>query len=153
MPTITSPATQARSQLKTIIDGEFVADGSAPACLNDRLHESLGRDGTRLGLSPRRERPMPSSNVVQEIEIFFQFYGKWVDNIDPNQKVDPAKIENLAERFRRAIQAHRPTGDDQVWYFNIVDLQYPQDPTGNITRFEAVIRAFGNNSALVETTG
>lgn len=148
---VTSPSTEARAALKAIIDAEFAVEGFT--VLNDRLHESLGNNGTRLGISPNRERLLSGNDTVLTVEIFFQFYGKWNEEIDPTTKVDPAKFENYAERFRRAIEAASHVGDSHLWYFRLLEVNYPPDPTGNKSRFEATLLGYGNNAALVESTG
>lgn len=148
---VTSGATEARLQLNAIINAEFAPENFV--VINDHLHESLGNGGTRLGTSPNRSRPLASNDLVMTHEILFQFYGRWKDDIDPTTKVDPLVIETYAERFMRALEASAHAGTDRMWYYRVTEINYPQDPTGNKTRFEATILAYGNNPVLVETTG
>jgi len=147
---VTSPSTAARAALKALIEAEFAVEGFTVA--DDHLHESIGWEGTRLATSPLRERPLAKDNAVLICEIKFQFYGKWKKEIDPETKVNPAKIENYAERFRRAIEAGDPH-TSSVWYFNLLEIAYVHDPTGNKTRFEARVDAVTSNSAIWETSG
>jgi hypothetical protein len=148
--TLTAPETQARTALNTLITRTFSAEGFPVA--NDRLHGSLGSEGTRIGISPVQSRPRTGNSYALRMEILVQFYGKWNKEINPNQKVDPAKIEGFAERFRQALRTGDPD-TSSVWYFSLDRMSFPPDPTGNITRFEATIEALGNNTALLETTG
>lgn len=149
--TVTNPLTTARKQLFNLLRTEFAADGFI--VLEDRLHKSLGRDGkTRIGVSPLRERPLRQNIEVLQYQLHVQFYGKWKDEINPAEITDPTIIETYAERFKRALRTGDPD-QDTVWYFILEAIDYPDDPTGNATRFEAEVTAMGTNSALLETTG
>lgn len=144
-----APETEARATLKSILQATFTVDGFTVQ--DDHLHESLGIEGTRIGTSPVRTVPSSRDNSVAEMFILVQFYGKWNPRIDPNQSVDPATIEGFADRFRKALRTGDPNTDG-VWYFALQSITYPEDPTGNKTRFEATVIARGNNTALLETT-
>lgn len=150
MPTVTSPSTTARAVLRGILETEFALEGYPVS--DDRLHASIGREGTKIATSPIREIPLNRQDLALTCEILVQFYGRWKDEINNTTSVNPATIEGYAERFRRALLHHDPH-TDHVWYFNLTEILYPPDPTDNITRFEAHVTAIGNNSALIETTG
>lgn len=146
---ITAPETEARLQLIDLINAEFTPEGYS--AIGDRLHESLGDKGTRIGVSPQRARPTRDENVLGT-ELLVQFYGKWDKDINPEQVVNPTKVETYAERFRRALRTSDPkTG--RVWFFRLTSMDYPEDPTGNKSRFEATVVAVGENSALIESSG
>lgn len=148
---VTSPMTVARLTLAAAVEAEFVPDGFSVK--NDRLHKSLGRNGhTTIGTSPLQEVPLPNDKNLLQYGIFVQFYGGWQDTINPEEVVDPAGIENYAERFKRVLQANDPD-QSNIWYFNLAEITYPEDPTGNMTRFEAKVTAYGVNTSHVETTG
>ena len=44
-------------------------------------------------------------------------------------------------------------GTTTLWYMTVTSVDYPKDPTGNKSRFEATVRAYGQNTALTETIG
>lgn len=146
-----SPSTETRQIIKALVEAEFATENFKVA--NDRLHGSLGHDRTRLGCFPGREVASPANYQVLETEVLFQFYGKYTKDVDPEQKVDPEKVEGYAERFRQALEKGNSPGTRAVWYFDVLEIAYPPDPTGNMTRFEARVLARGENSNLVETTG
>jgi hypothetical protein len=148
--TVTSSATEAREHLIRLLKVEYAPE-RIPV-LSDRLHASVGNQGAKIGVSPVRETPWSRSAIALQTSILVQFYDNWDQIIDPTQTVDPAKIENHAERFKRLLRDNDPQ-TDHTWYFTLVELSYPPDPTDNITRFEATVTAWGNNPALVETTG
>lgn len=151
MTTVTAPITIARQKLMSVIAGEFQYDNFV--VLSDRLHPSLGGDGiTRIGVSPQQEVPMPRDHNTLQFGLLVQFYGAWDEQIDPLQTVDPTPTETYGERFKRALRNQDPN-QSSVWFFNLVDLTYPPDPTGNITRWEARITAYGQNSATLLVTG
>lgn len=147
---MSAPETTARQSLIAVLATEFAAEQFP--IKDDRIHQSLGHSGTVIGVSPERTISAPDNRYVNQIEILVQFYGKYNKEVDPKQTVSPSTVEGFAERFRSAL---RTGGVDPntglVWYFVLDRIEYPPDPTGNKTRFEAFLVARGNNSALVET--
>lgn len=148
-----SAYTEAADQLKIVLDATFAPEGLVAA--HDDLHESLGFQGARLGISPdeRGDIVRGDNALVQETWLEVKLYGAWTKEVDPTQAVDPRVVTLLAERFRRALQASNQAATGSMWYYNLMQIRYPRDPTGNRTRFVATLRAFGNNASLVETTG
>lgn len=139
--------------LQQIIETEFQPEGYT--AIRDKLHESLGRARTAIGIAPSEDRVRETNAVVQETFVEVRFYDLWTQEISPDTIVDPALITGYAERFREACRRSNATdpGTGQVWYFDVVRITYPDDPTGNKSRFHATVRAYGNNAGLVETTG
>ena len=148
---ITDPYSEAANALFDIITDEFAPEGFR--VLHDNLHPAVGAEGTRIGIAPEAEVPVTTNLIVNDIRIVVKFHGRFNGEVDPNMRVDPRKVTNYAERFRRAIQRANSLGTQGVWFWNLVSVQYPDDPTGNKTRFWATIVAKGQNSALVETFG
>lgn len=145
-----APETQARKGLIKLLKTEFAVE-KIPV-KGDKLHGSIGFEGAQIGVYPVRTSPWARDQLVADMEIAVQFFGKYDLKVDPLQVVDPTKIESFAERFRGALQEGVSGRNAEVWYFNLVRLVYPPDPTGNITRFVATLVAYGNNSALLETS-
>jgi hypothetical protein len=141
------------AELKTIIDTEFAAEGIT--AIKDNLHESLGRTRAEVGIAPVEDVVTDRNANVQETIVEVRFYDLWVQEISPSTMVDPSKIAGYAERFRNAVRVSQlgAAGTGRMWYFDVRRIAYPSDPTGNKTRFHATLRAYGNNSGLVETTG
>jgi hypothetical protein len=146
-----SPYRQIADALETIINAEYAPEGYK--AIHDRLHPSVGREGTRIGISLDEERTAPGRGVQMNTAVLVQFYRRWDPDVDPTKKVDPRVIADFAERFRVAVRTHDFASSGSAWYFNLDAITYPNDPVGNKTRFEARLTAFGNNTALVETTG
>lgn len=137
--------------LKQILDAEF-----APAvAVHDNLHESLGYQRAEIGIAPLRDVPRSSSMIMQETWVEVKYYDLWDPQINNEQSVNPQIITAKAHRFREALRTEQVTfeGSPDVWFFDLTNIEYPNDPTGNKTRFVATIRAFGDNAALVETRG
>lgn len=154
MPTpVTSPYAEAANAVAAILNAEFTDLGIVTQ--HDNLHESLGYMGTVVGVAPEHERPQASDAVVQEIVLRVKFYGMFVKDVDNQQSVDPRVAAEWAERFRRAVQSYNAgtPGTTLVWYLTVQGVDYPKDPTGNKSRFEALVLARGQNSALTETIG
>jgi len=150
--TVTSSSTEARLALKALLEAEFAAEQFPVR--NDKLHPAVGGDSkTTLGIYPLRQRPQNNNLLVLHNEVMVQFYGRWKKEIDPETRVDPAWIEEKAERFMRMMKNNADPNTPANWYFTVDSLDYPPDPTGNITRFEARVTCYGNNPALIETTG
>lgn len=139
----------AYAALNAVITTEFAAEGFTTVA--DHIHESLGHQGTVIGISPESQNPDPKDLLVQETVILIQFYAAYNLKIDPKQQVDPRVVTGYADRFLKALKGYTPVVNDQFWYFYITTLEYPKDPTGNKSRFEARIRAYANNPELMET--
>lgn len=148
-----SPFEAAAEAVIATFNAEFSAEQFV--MIPDDLHESLGRTRVDVGISPDEDIVVAANNVVQQTMLEVKFYDLWTQEISPDTQVNPYKIAGYAERFRRALRQTKATdpGTDQVWYFDVTRTRYPRDPTGNKTRFVMTIRAYGRNSALVETTG
>ncbi len=139
--------------LKQIIDAEFAPEGIVAS--HDNLHESLGRDRRECGIAPIEDAVPMSAGLTLEAFVEVRFYDFWKQEITPTTAIDPRIIANYAERFRRAVKANsgNTPGLGILWFFDVKRVQYPNDPTGNKTRFHAQVKGQGNNSGLVETTG
>lgn len=148
-----SPYAVLAGVVENIIVEEFASEGFVVT--HDKLHESIGWEGTEIGLYPISEPIMEGNSLVREIHMMVQFYGMWEKDIDPATIVDPRLITSYAYRLENAVRSNevRVGGSDEIWYFDVMDIEYPDDPTGNISRFHAIIRAFRNNAGLVETSG
>lgn len=148
-----SPYDAVAAALQAIIASEYAAEGYT--AIRDNIHESLGRDRVDIGIAPVEDSLRTGNAVVQETYVEVRFYDLWTDEITPETVIDPTRITAYAERFRDACRRSNATdpGTGQVWYFSVLRITYPNDPTGNKSRFHATVRAYGNNSSLVETTG
>lgn len=146
--------TDAFSELALIIENVVLDEFDDETYLifnRDRIHESVGSDGRLyVAISPEIDR---DEDIELLMEVTIQFYDAYSLEIDPMQTVDPAVITNKAERLRRALAAVRTTGTSHLWFFDVINTRYPNDPTGNKSRFEMTLRARGNNSGLIETIG
>lgn len=133
-------------------NAEFAAEGFV--MIPDRLHESLGRRRVDVGVSPTEDAPNMRNRIAEEMYVEVQFYGLWDESIDPETQVDPSVVTGYAARLKEALRTARAQdpGTAAVWFFDVDRTRYPNDPTGNKTRFEMTIRAWGNNQNLVETT-
>jgi len=146
--TVTDPYTILADAIEVVVRNEF-DDESFLTFRHDRLHESLGSDGNLyVGVSPEVER---TQGIDMFQQVLIQFYGGFHPDVDPYQEIDPRIIANKAERLRRALARARVVATSEVWFFDVLDTNYPSDATGNKTRFEMRIQGRGQNSALVET--
>lgn len=148
-----SPYETVAIAIQQIIAIEFATEGFT--AILDNLHESLGRERVDIGIAPIEDYPQGTNELLQETFVEVRFYDLWTQEISPDTVVNPARITGFAERLKKALRradAMDP-GTDQVWYFSVRRTQYPNDPTGNKTRFHMTIRAFGNNAGLIESTG
>jgi hypothetical protein len=145
-----SPYEVVATALKTVIDIEFALEGIV--AIHDNLHEAIGRRRIAVGIAPEEDIVNGGNALVQETWVQVKFYDLWDPKVDPEQSVNPLKITAYAERLRDALRTASVTASGQMWFFDVRRVRYPDDPTGNKTRFVASIRAYGNNSNLVETT-
>lgn len=119
---------------------------------HDKLHESIGHKGARVGISAGEQGAQSSNLLVLDTEVLVQFYGQFSLKIDPDQRVDPRIITGKAHTLREYLQSGPVNATDVHWFFHVDSTSYPEDPTGNQTRFEMKVRAKGWNSGIVETT-
>lgn len=147
------PYTVMSSGLKAIFDAEFASE--AVTLEHDKLHEALGSDNAYAGIYPVESRwgAGRGGGVMLEHFAIIQYYDFWDKQIDPAQTVDPRDITAKATRLMRAIQINTasPAGSPEVWYYNVIYVSYPDDPTGNKTRFHMTVRGYGDNLAILET--
>lgn len=151
MPTsVISPYAVVYAKIKAIIETEFTDLGVTVE--SDKLHGSLGWKGIRVAVYPDMEAPQPGKMNNQITAAVVQFYGKFTKEIDPEQAVDPQIVTEYAERFRRAfyVAERADAGTKEVWFMQVISVTYPDDPTGNKTRFEAIVRAYGQNQSMIE---
>lgn len=150
MPTtVIDPYSILAEAIEVVLATEF-SDIAYLNIVHDRLHESVGHDGkTWVGISPVSER---TRGIDMYQTVLVQFYSPFTPDVDPWQQVDPRPMTNKAERLRVALSRARVIGQPEVWFFDVDDTVYPNDATGNKTKFEMTITGRGQNSALVETT-
>lgn len=141
--------TEFRQQVKTIVEDEFAPEGLTVR--NDKLHDSLGWDGAVSAVYPSAEAP-GDATIVQNMLVVVQVFQRYELNVDPEQRVDPAKIEEWAWRLQRAFKQDMGPGTEKVWYWNVAHIEYPDDPTGNKTRFVMSLEGYTSNASLIETT-
>lgn len=146
-----SAYSQAAEALATIINAEFLPEGWA--AIHDNLHPAVGDKGTRIGIAPEEQAAHAGNVNQQDIAITVKFYKRWDAQVDQNKRVDPRPIAALAERFQNAVRLAAGPNTSSVWYFNVMRVRFPNDPTGNKTRFEADIVAYGSNPSFVESVG
>jgi hypothetical protein len=139
-----------RQAVGTVIGTEFAAEGIVVR--PDKLHESLGQGTPIAGSYPEGERPH-ASGIVATTVITVQVFMAWDPQIDPTQAVDPALIEAWSWRFQRAVKTAAMPNVQNLSYYNVAEILYPDDPTGNKTRFYATVIGYGANPSIGETTG
>lgn len=137
--------------LEQIINNEFSASEGVVAT-HDKPHEALGYNGPVVGIFPNFDQPNSRTTVAEEAYVEVRYYDQWDKQIDPAQAVDPRIITEKAFRLKRAIKSANVHLGGNMWFFNVERTEYPDDPTGNKTRFHMLIRAWGNNPALAETS-
>jgi hypothetical protein len=149
---VTAPETAARRRLIALLEAEFDADGVEVR--SDRLLDAQAQDRAMAGVYPGSAGENGRDGLVLDTTIYVQIFRQWDNNLDPEQIVDPTAIEEWAERLRRAVRADIDVnpGDEHLWFFRITKVDYPPDPSGNISRLLATIVTFAQNPALVETT-
>ena len=140
-----APSTVARRTVQEIIATEFkdenvqVRSGFADA--------SLGQYGPVASVSPVSEEPGVDDRLQLVTTLALEFFASWQPETDPDIPVDPEVIESYVYRLRLALAAYTQTPDSTIWWFQLDEVVYEPDPTGNITRFVASVTAHGNNPA------
>lgn len=141
--------TELRAAVKATVEAEFASEGLTVQ--DDKLHESLGIDAPIAGVYPEAERPH-SSGAVGIYIVGLQVFQRWDPQIDPTQKVDPAAIEAWAWRLQRRMRPESTVNGENISYYVVSEVLYPDDATGNKTRFVATLTGYGHNPSIMETT-
>lgn len=144
------PYAETAAAIEAILSDEFAAE--QPTIIHDRIHESLGLKGIEIGIEPMNWARQITNANVKETFLLVRFYDMWYKDVDPYQQVDPRRITGFADRFEHAVQRRVASipGTDNVWWFEVTRIEFPDDPTGNKSRFHATIRAYGENHAFVD---
>lgn len=149
--TVTAAETAARERLLKILNKEFEADKIVFE--DDKIHDSLGQNGAVGGCYPDESGEWFTDGQVLDTTLTVQLFHQWTAKVDPELKVSPKLVEESAERIRRAVKADKEEGTSHLWYYKVINISYPDDPSGNKTRLLATIEAYSQNAALVETNG
>lgn len=149
---MSAPETEVRTRLIALLENEFAADNVDVR--DDKIHDSLGQTAPVAGVFPTAGDEDPRTVITQRTTVMVQLFRQWDKEIDPEQTVSPAGIEDWAHRLRKAVQADGSfLGDEGLWFYRVTRIEYPPDPTGNITRLLATVQAWSQNAGVVETTG
>lgn len=151
----TAPETRLRERLIEALTKEFKSEGIK--FLNDKLHDSKGREGNIGAVYPGPSQVQQGNELVLEPTAYIQLFGKWTAEVDPDKTIDPTPIEEWAERIRRACQSDGfegvTGGDEHLWYYSVNRIDFPPDPGGNISRLLVTVTGKAQNPALTATTG
>lgn len=154
MPT-TAPETRLRERLIQALEDEFSTEGIK--FLNDKLHDSKGREGHIGAVYPGPTQVQQGNELILEPTAYVQLFGKWEAVVDPDRTIDPTPVEEWAERLRRACQGDGNEGvdggDEHLWFYSVTRIEYPPDPGGNISRLLATVVGKAQNPALIPTSG
>lgn len=154
MPT-TAPETVLRSRLIAALEAEFSVEGIQ--FLNDKLHDSKGREGAIGAVYPGPTQTQAGNELVIEPTAYVQLFGGWTAEVDPDKTVDPTPVEEWAERLRRACHSDGfegvTGGDEHLWFYSVARIDFPPDPGGNISRLLVTVVGKAQNPALTPTTG
>lgn len=150
--TVTAPETALRERVMEALNTEFEGEVTF---ISDKVHDSRGTQGAIGGVYPGPSEEAFSNGLVLSATCFVQLFLPWTADVNPNMTVDPSAIENMAERVRRACQADDAEfeGSAQLWYYRVTRVEFPPDPSGNISRLLATVQATSQNANLIETTG
>jgi hypothetical protein len=151
--TVTAPETALRERLISILTDEFETE--EVEIRDDKIHDSLAQKKPLGGVYPTSSKEQFGQGLVQDTFVMVQLFRQWDREINAEQTVSPAGIEEWAERLRRACRADElgAPGDVHLWYYRVVSIEFPDDPSGNKTRLLATVQASSQNAGLTETSG
>lgn len=119
-----------------------------------KLHASVGGDSSVgwAGVAPFADEPRAANQQLLDPVVEAQVFLPWDKVVDNERVVDPQPIMDLAHAFRARVELVQNHNTELLWYFNVQRLWYPDDPTGQKTRFHALLRGVGtNNASLLES--
>ena len=144
---MTPPATAVRQRVREIVEDEFSAEGWEVT--DDKLPRASGHDGvTRLAVYPEDEHVQARNHYELIVPVVLQVYLGYEAKIDEFQQVDPGIIEAIGDRLRRAFENSSVGTTSDLWFLNLIRIEYPDDPTGNKSRLEAHIEGHCENPAV-----
>jgi hypothetical protein len=135
-----------RDRIMAALEDLFSSEGLI--VYDDKLHASLGHENPVAGVFPIREAPSSRHQIYQEVRIGIQLYMHYDREINPEQTVSPKGIEEWVDRLLRDFDQSSNVNDPNAWYWNVVDVNYLDDPTGNKTRAELTLIGFGPNQSI-----
>jgi hypothetical protein len=151
----TAPETRLRERLIEVLTAEFKPEGIR--FLNDKLHDSKGREGAIGAVYPGPSQVQSNNELIVEPTAYIQLFGKWTAEVDPDKTIDPTPVEECAERIRRACHSDgfegTEGGDEHLWWYSVQRVEFPPDPGGNISRLLVTVVGKAQNPALSETSG
>jgi len=151
----TSPETRLRERLIEALTKEFETEEIK--FLNDKLHDSKGREGHIGAVYPGPSQVQSNNELILEPTAYVQLFSKWTAEVDPDKTIDPTPTEEWAERIRRACQSDgvegTEDGDEHLWWYSVTRIDFPPDPGGNISRCLATVVGKAQNPSLIATTG
>ena len=149
---MSAPETDSRARVKQAVATAFSAEGWTAG--DDRFGRSKGmgepHDQASISVTPLYARERLNKAWLLDIGILVQFYLGYDAEPDETIVRDSTVIEGYANRLRAQFAgagARVDTGD--AWYLRWTGVEYPVDPTGNITRFEATIIGEAKNAAAL----
>lgn len=150
-----NPATALRHRLIASLNPEFAGDTPPIVFGSDKLNDSLGTAGPIGAVYPATDAERVQNVSVVEVTVYIQLFNQWTAVVDPKQVYDPDIVEAQAERIRRVAQAETIEGpnDAHLWFYRVTRIDYPPDPTGNISRLLATVVGTAQNPATVATSG
>lgn len=149
---MSAPETASRTRVKQAIQTAFSAEGWTAG--DDKFGRSMGKDDAHnhanISVTTDFARERPGKAHILDIAILVQFYLGYDAVPDETISRDNTIVEGYADRLRAQFAgagARVDSGD--AWYLRVVGTEYPDDPTGNKTRFEMNIVGEALNRAAM----
>ena len=145
-----SPATAIRNELKDLIATVYSDEGWTAA--DDKFGRSKGmgmaEDEAAIAVYTDSETQRPGRILELIVLVTVQFHLGYKAEPDETIVRDPGVIEAYADRLRAAFDEG---GGADHWFSHLISITYPDDPTGNKTRFEARIEGRAGNTPALPT--
>jgi hypothetical protein len=147
---MTSPAENACDAVAALVDAEFTAEGWTTQ--HDKFGRSKGmelpEDQAAIAVYQESERERQGQVQMLDVSVTLQFHLGYAAEPDETIVRDPRVIAEYADRVRRAFKGAASSGNSaDFWYMRLTSVTYPDDPTGNKTRFEADVLVECENPA------
>ena len=138
--------TQTRDRVKEVIEDTFDTEGFTVS--DDKLTRAAGMNGeAELAVYPELTSEDPDNVEHGVATVVLQLYCAYTAEPDETIVVDPGIIEGYADRIRTAFQSASGGNNPDLWWLRCVRIEFPDDPTGNKSRLEAIIEGHGQNRA------
>lgn len=138
-----STVTAFREAISTALAAEFAPELAGRPVEEQPLATSVGADGVYVSVVADGWTELPRDANRREITLQATLHDHYGDELhDGSSNASASVVEGYADRLVAALKAIRT---DTAWYIRVRRIEFFNDPTGERTRFRAVVSGWDDN--------